>query len=96
LPAERLPVLEREAASLRLIARERVNCCRHLNLIQDLRHTLSPTTCYRADPSRACVCEKHGYRSGIESTDAETVVIAFKRAYCEECPDRDPKGRKDS
>lgn len=96
LPADRLPVLEREAASLRLIARERVNWCRHINLIQDLRHTQSPSTCYLADPSRACVCEKHHYRSGIESTDPETVIIAFKKAYCEECPDRDPKGRKGS
>jgi hypothetical protein len=96
LPPERLPVLEREAASCRLIARERVDFCRHIGLIQDLRHTAHPGTCYATDPSRACVCEKLGYRSNVESTDAETVISAFKRAYCEGCPARDPKGRKDT
>jgi hypothetical protein len=96
LPQERLPVLERDADSLRLIARERVDFCRHIGLIQDLSHTLSPATCYATDPSRACVCEKLGHRSNVESTDAATVIGAFKRAYCEACPERSPKGRATS
>jgi hypothetical protein len=96
LPQDRLPVLEREAASLRLIARERVNFCRHIGLIQDLSHTLSPTTCYATDPSHACVCEKLGHRSNVESTDAATVIGAFKRAYCDSCLKRNPKRRKDT
>lgn len=95
LPAERLPIMEREANSLRLIARERVDWCRYINLIQDLRHTLSADTCYRMDPQRSCVCEKHGYRSNIENPDPCTVINAFKWAYCNDCPDRQPKGRRE-
>jgi hypothetical protein len=77
-----------------MIARERMGFCRHIGLIQDLRHTAHPATRYVTDPSRACVCEKLGYRSNVESTDAATVIVAFKRTYCDGCPDRDPKGRQ--
>jgi hypothetical protein len=74
LPLDRLPVLVREATSIRTIARERISWCRHLNLIQDLRHTLNPATCYLTDPNRACECEKHRFRSSIEHTDADVVI----------------------
>ena len=93
LPQDRLPVLIREAASLRTIARERVDFCRHIGLIQDLKHTWHPVTCYATEPSRACVCEKLGHKSKVESTDAATVITAFKGAYCNSCPHRFPKGR---
>jgi hypothetical protein len=93
LPAERLPVLERDAESCRQIARERVDFCRHINLVQDLSHTVSPATCYATDPSRACTCEKLGYESNIRSTDTAILVLAFKRAYCNGCSERSPKGR---
>jgi hypothetical protein len=96
LPAERLPVLERDADACRQIARERVDFCRHINLVQDLSHTLSPSTCYATDPSRACVCEKLGHKSNVRSTDAPAVISAFKGAYCNGCPERSPKGRPGS
>lgn len=91
LPEERLPVVERECQSLKDIARERLHWCRHIDLIQNLRHTEHPTTYYKIDPNRRCVCEKFKYESAIESTDWLTLIIAFKRAYCEGCPARDPK-----
>jgi hypothetical protein len=93
LPIDRLPVLERDAESCRQIARERVDFCRHINLVQDLSHTQSPSTCYATDPSRACICEKLGRKSNIRSTDTSTVIKAFKGAYCHSCPERSPKGR---
>jgi Domain of unknown function (DUF4365) len=93
LPLDRLPFLERESEACRQIARERVDFCRHLNLIQDLRHTLSPSTCYAIDPDRACVCEKHGHESRIRHPDATAVISGFKGAYCQGCPDRSPKRR---
>jgi hypothetical protein len=92
LPADRLPVAEREWQSLRLIARERVGWCRHINLMQDKSHTLHPATCYLTDPPRFCVCEKHGYEANIRDPDPEAVINAFKKAYCDGCADRDPKG----
>lgn len=96
LPSERLPVLERDAESCRQIARERVDFCRYITLVQNLSHTLSPSMCYATDPSRACVCEKLGHKSNIRSTDAGAVISAFKGAYCNGCPHRSPKGRPSS
>jgi hypothetical protein len=94
LPAERLPVLVREAASLRRIALERVEFCRHIELIHDQNHAQRRSTCYYTDPSRACFCEKHGYRSAIEDSDADILIRAFKQAHCASCSDRNPKRGK--
>jgi hypothetical protein len=91
LPADRLPVVEREWQSLRLISRERLGWCRYINLKQDQAHMLDPSTRYVTDPPRFCVCEKHGYEASIRHPDPETVINAFKRAYCDECRDRSPK-----
>jgi hypothetical protein len=92
LPAERLPVAERVWLSLRLISRERLEWCRHINLLQRTSDLENPATGYLTDPAKVCRCEKHLYTSNIENPDSETVISAFKRAYCDGCPDRDPKG----
>jgi hypothetical protein len=94
LPAERLPVAERLWRSLRLISRERLEWCRHINLLQRTHDLENPATAYLTDPPKLCRCEKHLYTSNIESTDSATVIAAFKRACCDECPDRDPKHRR--
>jgi hypothetical protein len=91
LPADRLPVVEKEWQSLRLIARERVSWCRHINLKQEKGHTLRPETHYLRDPERFCVCERHNYEGNIHHPDPEAVIDAFKRNYCEGCRDRNPK-----
>lgn len=91
LPKERLPVLEREAESLRDIAGERVHWCRHIELLQDLRHTEHPATYYRTDPDRHCLCQKYRYESAIGFPDWRTVIKAFKETYCVGCPSREPK-----
>jgi hypothetical protein len=91
LPVERLPVMEREYESYRDIAREQLNWCRHIELIQDLRHTLDPSTHFRSDPTRLCVCKLHGYRSTLGNPDWRAVILAFKTTYCEGCrPDKSP------
>jgi hypothetical protein len=95
LPRDRLPVLERDYFSVRDIARERLSWCRHIELKQDLRHTLHPSTLYREDPNRCCMCEKHGYKSAIVNPDWNTVISAFKQTYCAGCPDREPKQKID-
>ena len=90
LPSERLPIMEREYASFRDIAREQVTWCRHIELIQDKRHELHPSTHYRTDPTRFCLCTLHGYRSMVGDQNWDPVISAFKRTYCESCPDRNP------
>lgn len=91
LPKERLPVVEREWFSQRLVSLERINFCRHLQLLQNLQHEKHPFTHYRTDPPRICCCDKHGYKSVIEHHDAKTILTAFKGTYCRDCPDREPK-----
>ena len=86
LSSDRLPVLEGECLALRMIAQERVGWCRYIQMIQDLTHTKHPATHYHTDPQRRCVCEKHGYESKIESTDAHGVIEAFKQTYCTNAP----------
>jgi hypothetical protein len=90
LPAERLPILEREYISHRDIANEQLSWCRYLELIQDKRHELHASTRYRTDPQRYCRCELHGYVSKFGNSDWKAVISAFKRAYCDQCPDRTP------
>src|SRR5262245_24516233 len=52
LPSDRLPVLEREYFSYRDIAKEKMDWCRHIELIQDKRHELHPATHFKTDPTR--------------------------------------------
>jgi hypothetical protein len=90
LPEERLPVMEREYSSYRDIARERLNWCRYIELLQDKRHESHPATHYRTDPTRFCRCRLHGYCPTFRYTDWEVVISAFKKSYCEVCMDRNP------
>jgi hypothetical protein len=90
LPADRLPVLENRYFSVRGIAREQLEWCRHIELLEDQRHTLHPATHYKADPNCICVCKLLGYRSAVPSQDWAVVISAFKRPYCEGCPERNP------
>lgn len=90
LPADRLPVMEREYESYRDIAREQWTWCRHIDLIQDKRHELHPSTHFKTDPTRFGICKRFGSRSTLGSPDWAAVILAFKTAYCEGCPDRSP------
>src|SRR5262249_32691839 len=65
LPKTRLPVLEREFRSIRDISQERVEHCRHMELLQEIPRIRNPDDDYRHDPERICSCRFHGYRSRI-------------------------------
>jgi hypothetical protein len=91
LPRDRLAVVTREVLSFRDIALERVNWCRHIQLIQDLGHTRSPVTYYAYDPERNCYCEKFRLTSKIGSTDWRVLIETFKNTYCSGCSARSPK-----
>ncbi len=91
LPRERLPALEREWFSWRAISREKMTWCRHLELIQDLRHEQSPLTHFRTDPERRCHCSLHKYQSVIPTPDWSVLISSFKSSRCMGCKDRSPK-----
>jgi hypothetical protein len=88
LPEDRLPVVERECFRIRGLARERVSWCKHISMLEDPRHLRSQATIYRTDPS--CVCQVHRYRSVSPDPDWNALILAFKRDFCDGCPDRDP------
>lgn len=90
LPAERLPILERDCFSRRDISNEKFSWCRHLELIQDLEHEGQPATHFAKDPTRYGKCLLLGYESRIGNADWGTVIRAFKRTYCEGCIERNP------
>lgn len=91
LPAERYPVFERDVFAHRAIARERLHWCRHIELLQDLRHRRNPATHYLTDPNRHCLCRKHKLETKDGNTDPYLVIQSFKDAICSGCSDRQPK-----
>ncbi|MBI3449957.1 MAG: hypothetical protein HY049_13705 [Acidobacteria bacterium] len=92
LPPDRLPILLNDYRATRAVSRERVEWCRHIGFMQDLQHTFDRATLYAREPERVGHCEKFGIRSRIPQEDWGAVLVAFKRAYCDECAERSPKG----
>ena len=75
----------------RQMARERVQWCRHLVMLEDLSKSKDPSIAYSELPSRICRCEKLHWESKGESVDPESVIRDFKTDYCESCKAREPK-----
>lgn len=87
---ERLPVVQRSVEAMLAGARVRRDFCRHLKLQEDLTHTRDPRTLFAKDPNRVCMCDLFGYKSKIELPEWESVINAFKKAYCSGCDKREP------
>lgn len=90
LPPERLAIVERDCFSRRDISNEKLNWCRHLELIQDLEHEQHPATHYAKDPTRYCKCLLLGHESRLGDPDWQAVIRAFKQAYCDGCSEKAP------
>jgi hypothetical protein len=69
-------------------AKQRVEWCRHVQIIQDLRHTQSLTTMYRTIPEKWIVCMELGYKSLHPGHSFEDLWPFFKGVYCLGCPNR--------
>jgi hypothetical protein len=91
LLTSRLSNLERDFLSHRDISRERVNHCRHIDLLQEMAAVRDPEDDFRRDPERICVCRLHGFRSLVPSKEWSVVINVFKENYCRLCADRAPK-----
>jgi hypothetical protein len=91
LPAARGKVVEQYCHSLRVVARERSQWCRHLQVLDDLRQTSDPATAFSVLPNRKCICEKLGHATEIVTPEAEMLIVTFKNLYCQNCNDRAPK-----
>jgi hypothetical protein len=90
-PPARLDVIEALLRSFRRISRERIEWCRHLQILEDLTIAGDPRTAYRELPTRKCGCAKFTYETKNASVDATVVIDEFKQSYCASCSARDPK-----
>lgn len=96
LPPEILPLLELEAFALRDIARERLEWCQHIDLIQeDLRARVSNVQPSAAASTPRCICLKFGYEVERDNADWKDVIAVFKERHCAKCPARSPKRQED-
>ncbi|MDB5352811.1 MAG: hypothetical protein JWN86_4058, partial [Planctomycetota bacterium] len=91
LPSDRFPVVLRECHAMRTESQEKLGWCRHLCVIQDLRHMERHQTQYLFDPERFGACDRFGHRANIGSIDVGVAIRAFKGTYCEGCKSRSPK-----
>ncbi len=92
-PPARLDVIVELLRSFRQISRERVDWCRHLQILEDLTVNGDPGTAYSELPTRKCCCAQFGYLTENASVDAAAVIAEFKQTRCASCLARDPKRR---
>jgi hypothetical protein len=91
LPLDRLEVVENEGFSQRAVAQAHVNWCRHLELMQDLRHTRDAATMYAEVPDQWCHCSELGLSSKVRGKDGIQLLEQFKMDHCMSCDRRAPK-----
>ncbi len=92
LPQSRLPNIKKDVLASRQINREHFQWCQYIELQQNLAHTKSKETSYARPIEQFGHCSFHNYDSVFGNPDYEAVILAFKRTYCETCPDRKTKG----
>ena len=85
-PPDRVGMAERECFLMRQIAGERVNWCRHLDLVP----LMDPATAFSEAIERVCGCRKLGHESPQPSRGADALIADFKREVCAACQDRQP------
>ncbi len=85
LPKSRLENILTDLKSVRLIYQEKHRWCKHLEILQDLKHTKNPETHYAIDPPRACKCLRYGYETKISNPSSELIIESFKGTYCKGC-----------
>lgn len=89
LPDDRLRNIFREVESRKAVSREKLQWCRHIELLQNLAHAASPETHYARPPCFVGDCKRYHHRSQIEHDEFSAVIDTFKRNYCTTCPGRE-------
>lgn len=91
LPEDRRPFVASDARKLVVIEQTQRVFCQHLQPLQNLVHTRSPSTAFAGPTSYAGHCSLLHHEMNIELEDIHTVIESFKKIYCENCPHRTPK-----
>lgn len=92
LPRERLPIVRKAVEIEHVMAREARSWCQHLGYLEGMDHRSSRATTYAKDPDRWCTCALLDHESQVPHPDIDVLLTAFKRAYCDSCPSREPAG----
>ena len=90
VPMERLSVVRNGAECQRTIAREQIDWCRHICVLEDTSHQASTETLYAWHPERVARCTLHREQSNLPSKDWAAVIDTFKKVICQSCSDRSP------
>jgi hypothetical protein len=64
--------------------------CKHIEIHQNLTHTLSSAAIYAENPNRRAVCSKFDYFVDKLSLDWVDLIKDVKNMYCSNCLDREP------
>jgi hypothetical protein len=91
LPESRLSNVENSIFASRYIVNERLKWCQFIELLADERHKADLLTYFSIDPARVARCRIHPFMSNSANSDWRIVINDFKKTYCENCPDRNPK-----
>lgn len=70
------------------VAKQRISWCRHVQIIQDLRHTQSLETFYRSMPEKRIVCAELHYQSPNSGHSFDELWPMFKGVFCLTCTKR--------
>ena len=92
----RIENVRKDVISYVIAAKFRINVCEHFQLLQDLRHGFSIETLHTVDPNRKGLCSLLRHESQIVNSDAEVIIDAFKKAYCEKCKFRNALIKEDA
>jgi len=88
---DRLPNLVIDGLANRAESAVRVEWCRHFELAQDLRHTLSRETIYRDPIMWRCRCQERSIEDDQNTFDFSIAISEFKQRHCIDCVKRSPK-----
>jgi hypothetical protein len=69
-------------------AEQRLDWCRHVEIIQDLSHTKSLETMYREIPQKRIVCMELGHKSPTPGLSFDKLWPMFRGVYCLGCTSR--------
>jgi tetratricopeptide (TPR) repeat protein len=89
-PEDRRKHVEDDLRKLSRVDETKSSFCKHLEALQNLTHTLSPSTSYTRPTQYTCKCLRFGHQTVIEHHDIDVVISAMQRTYCEECNHREP------
>jgi len=90
LPADRSPFVEQDVRNLATTDHLQQMFCKHLQPLQNLKHTLSPRTAYTEPTRHTCECTLLGHQTQFELSDFDAAIRAMKTTYCNQCSLREP------